>query len=470
MGEPGAGAAGVAGVAAYVAGLRRTLSAKGVLAGLNIVLPAAAGVVLAAAGLQCVVRAAEVPGAAALHSAATMHSAADDPASVAAPLTTAEHLRSSAWWPTRSADDLHAYAGSQSCAKCHTGIAETQATSQMAHTLSHGGRSTVLPTVAGKPWSLGRFVYTVLPGADGGWTMHVKDGAAVREAQLEWSFGSGEVGQSYLWQSDRRYVESRFNYFAHLGGFAPTPGRLHGAPLDLAMAAGRPVEPFEARTCFACHTTALPASEPLQPAAQGVSCEACHGPGARHVEAMQQADGRDVPRAELHIVNGARMSPAAAVDMCGSCHSTPLDVRLMGAAGAQTVRFPAYRLEKSRCWGAAGDARLTCTACHDPHAPLQKADTGYDHACLQCHGGRPAQTAQTSQTAQAAQAAQAKLTAASLQVGGSAHTAPAAGARCPVATSKCVSCHMPKVDLPEMHYAFTDHNIRIVRKGAGFPD
>jgi hypothetical protein len=33
-----------------------------------------------------------------------------------------------------------------------------------------------------------------------------------------------------------------------------------------------------------------------------------------------------------------------------------------------------------------------------------------------------------------------------------------------------VSCHMPKVDVPEMHYAFTDHWIRIVRPGETYPD
>jgi formate-dependent nitrite reductase cytochrome c552 subunit len=30
-----------------------------------------------------------------------------------------------------------------------------------------------------------------------------------------------------------------------------------------------------------------------------------------------------------------------------------------------------------------------------------------------------------------------------------------------VATTKCVTCHMPKYDVPEMHYSFTDHLIRI---------
>jgi formate-dependent nitrite reductase cytochrome c552 subunit len=107
-----------------------------------------------------------------------------------------------------------------------------------------------------------------------------------------------------------------------------------------------------------------------------------------------------------------------------------------------TVRFPAYRLVKSRCWGTNGDARLTCFACHDPHQPLQRDAAAYDVACLRCHANGGA----ASENSRAHQAA------------------------CPVAKSQCTSCHMPKVNIAEMHYDFTDHNIRIVKANAPFPD
>ena len=35
---------------------------------------------------------------------------------------------------------------------------------------------------------------------------------------------------------------------------------------------------------------------------------------------------------------------------------------------------------------------------------------------------------------------------------------------CKVASENCVTCHMPKYEVPEMHFAFTDHLIRVVRK------
>jgi formate-dependent nitrite reductase cytochrome c552 subunit len=38
-----------------------------------------------------------------------------------------------------------------------------------------------------------------------------------------------------------------------------------------------------------------------------------------------------------------------------------------------------------------------------------------------------------------------------------------------VSVGNCVSCHMPKYEVPQSHTIFTDHYIRVVRTGAGFP-
>jgi len=40
---------------------------------------------------------------------------------------------------------------------------------------------------------------------------------------------------------------------------------------------------------------------------------------------------------------------------------------------------------------------------------------------------------------------------------------------CPVSKSKCVTCHMPKIELPGGHYKFSDHRIRIVRPNEPYP-
>ena len=40
---------------------------------------------------------------------------------------------------------------------------------------------------------------------------------------------------------------------------------------------------------------------------------------------------------------------------------------------------------------------------------------------------------------------------------------------CPVERQNCVTCHMPKVELPGAHYKFTDHWIRKVSGDAVYP-
>jgi len=113
----------------------------------------------------------------------------------------------------------------------------------------------------------------------------------------------------------------------------------------------------------------------------------------------------------------------------------------MHVNGSVNVRFQPYRLENSKCWDPT-DQRIACIACHDPHQELVRQTSAYDVKCLACHVNAP----------------QAKPT--------SSHPGPV----CPVARQNCASCHMPKVDLPGAHHAFTDHDIRIVRAGAPYPN
>ena len=41
---------------------------------------------------------------------------------------------------------------------------------------------------------------------------------------------------------------------------------------------------------------------------------------------------------------------------------------------------------------------------------------------------------------------------------------------CKVGTKDCVTCHMPRLELPGAHRAFTDHKIRVVRPGEAYPE
>jgi hypothetical protein len=175
-----------------------------------------------------------------------------------------------------------------------------------------------------------------------------------------------------------------------------------------------------------------------------VSCEACHGAGAEHVAAMKAAKLTGESGGSTDIFNPRSLHPPDSVDFCGACHATTWDVKLSGNKGVSNARSQPYRLEKSKCWGQ-GDPRLTCIGCHDPHKQLQTEPDSYDGTCLSCH----APSAKTESGATANQIA--------------AHA-------CPVATKNCVTCHMPKLEVPEMHHEFTDHKIRIVKPGDQYTD
>jgi hypothetical protein len=205
----------------------------------------------------------------------------------------------------------------------------------------------------------------------------------------------------------------------------------------------RQVPEPEVRRCFGCHTTASDIGDSFNEATliPGVTCEACHGAGLKHAGDMKEfLAGKQA--ATTTIFNSAHLSPSDQVDFCGACHGTWWDVKLSGTKGVSTTRSAPYRLVTSKCWGTKGDARLVCTACHDPHQPLQTEASSYDHACLKCH-----------------------VNDAATQL-----TADHPGKPCPVAKKDCTSCHMPKEYVPEMHDNFTDHRIRIAKAGGSFPE
>ena len=360
----------------------------------------------------------------------------------AAQLSTVEHLAQPGFWPTRinhSADD---FAGSQTCARCHTDIAASQKLTSMARSAAHPGDDDTLRTYPHLTFEQGRFRYEITTTPSGS-TYTASDGERTLSAPLTWAFGAGTVGQSFLYEKDQRWYEARVSFFGSIDGLRFTPGRELQAPHSLEEAMSRSVGNQETMRCFKCHATGVTSEYSVESAKKvflGVSCEACHGPGRKHADANSAEvalTGAVNESADPLIFNPQRLSPADSVDFCGGCHSTAWDVRMSSSEGHATILSPVYRLQNSRCWGK-GDARLTCVACHDPHRPLDRHAESYDSKCLACH---------------------ASSTAAS-----SGHPSDHQERACPVAKDKCTSCHMPKTDVRELHYAVTDHDIR--RPGA----
>jgi hypothetical protein len=353
--------------------------------------------------------------------------------------TTQERVERSGWWPTSGSARRSDYLGSQACGECHSTLVRSQAQHSMARASVAAAKSTLLRDHTQQSFAIEGYEYKVLTDANGSFRYTVSDSQRTISGPLDWAFGAGKVGQSFLSEQNGRFHEIRFSYFDTLHAFGVTPNQSEQSARSLEKAVGRVLSSAEAQMCFACHTTASMSANRFEPAnaMPGVSCEGCHGPGSKHVAAMKAGD---LDAGSAAIVNPRTLKPVDLVDFCGACHITWWDAKRIAAKGVANVRFQPYRLEGSRCWGN-GDERLTCTACHNPHLPLVREARAYDSRCVACHahseGSKPA-------------AARANV--------------------CPVAKQDCVTCHMPKYEVPDMHYKYTDHRIRIVKAGEPFPD
>jgi len=270
----------------------------------------------------------------------------------------------------------------------------------------------------------------------------VSDDSSSVTADLLWALGVGHMGQTYIYERNGSFYESQLSFYSSIQGLNITPEHSLATPANIEDAAGRRLAPAETQRCFGCHTTASIGKNQFDPKAAvlGVTCEACHGPGANHAAAMKS--GMQEQGGQM-IASLSRMDPIDSVDFCGACHRTWQDVVGGGfvGIGVYNVRFAPYRLENSKCWGR-GDVRLTCVACHDPHQPLERDSAAYDSRCLQCH----------------------------VNQSGAKTTASHPGPACRVSTKNCTTCHMPKIETPIQHSIFTDHWIRIVRPGKPYPD
>lgn len=363
------------------------------------------------------------------------------------PDTTDDRVTGQGWWPTKSPASTAGYVGSSVCAECHSAIAATQSESEMAKAafrLSGGA--------AGQPapgdFESGPYAYRFIPsGTPPGYSLEVTSEGHSISNPVIWTMGLGVHGQTYVLDHGGEMYESQASSFSFIHGLGLTPGHKPAEEGSLENALGIPLKGGEAVRCFACHTTASSANSRLDTAGAvpGVHCEACHGPGLDHVNAMKAGQSGAVRPA---ILNPVFLSPTSSIDFCGACHRTTMDVVLKEPEpGAYTIRFQPYRLEESRCWKATKDARLACTECHDPHAPLVRDAHFYDQKCLSCHSPGKA----------ASHGASAGVRAATPKV-------------CPRASANCTNCHMPRSDVPEMHSTFVDHFIRIVRPGAPVPN
>ncbi|MFZ0285469.1 MAG: multiheme c-type cytochrome [Terriglobales bacterium] len=354
-------------------------------------------------------------------------------------MATEDRVQLAGWWPTKGTASRDEFLGAAACAECHASKFRTQIQTPMAHAALRPADGEALRAHDQMPFSLPPFTYQISRQPDGS-LYSVSDGKQTISVPISWAFGLGEAGQTYILERNGTFYESRVSYYPALNGLdlTPTDSPAAASTPTLEDALGRRMLYVgETQRCFSCHTTASTTNSRFDPGhlIPGVTCEACHGPGAKHVAAMK---ANKMKTGLKTILDPGQLNPVDQVDFCGACHRSYVDVVLSKTLGIRNLRFQPYRLERSQCWIKSNNG-ITCLNCHNPHEPRVRDLASYDDRCLACHHaagpdrGHPAKV-------------------------------------CSVSTNNCVSCHMPKYDVPGVHAKFTDHFIRVVRKGEGYVD
>ncbi len=167
--------------------------------------------------------------------------------------------------------------------------------------------------------------------------------------------------------------------------------------------------------CAACHSTDLRKGYDVEAdtydttwAEIDVGCQACHGPGGRHVALAREAGGvrGAAPSGGWGLVAPfSAGDPAAELEACAPCHSRREQLTPVAAHGgpllddylparlAEGLYHPDGQiLDEVYVYGSFVQSRMhaagvRCSDCHDPHRLTLRADG--NAVCTRCHRERP---------------------------------------------------------------------------------
>jgi tetratricopeptide (TPR) repeat protein len=351
------------------------------------------------------------------------------------------------------------FVGSERCRACHPKAYDGWKSSNHAKAMQAARDGTVLGDFGGasfqhrgKAWRFFRQGEKYMVHAEG------PDGA-MRDYEVAYTFGV-EPLQQYLvafpggrLQALSAAWDTRAKRWFHVnpGPDAPPGDWLHWT---------RPGQGWNAM-CADCHSTAVrkrydPEKDEYQTTWSEimVGCEACHGPGSRHVAwADQPSTGRPPVENAALVTRTSRLAAPALVALCAPCHARRAQFADQGIPGGELLDryLPALLapgtfhpdgqiLDEDFEWHSFTQSKMHangvgCGDCHDVHSGERRAEG--NALCTRCHRA-DTYDAKTHHFHQREWKGK-----------------PSEGAA-------CVSCHMPGQRFMVIHFR-RDHSIRVPR-------
>jgi Tfp pilus assembly protein PilF len=317
---------------------------------------------------------------------------------------------------------LLGYADDAACANCHSDVAKTYQHVGMARSFYRPRADVLIENFDAPPFfhERSRQYFEMRRRGDALVFRRYQlgaDGAPIHvfEQRVDWILGSGNHARTYL-------------YATPGGELYQLPVAWYSQTREWRMAPGYDRADHEGvlrrvrYECMFCHNAySASREEPLSywrsqafPArlSEGIGCQRCHGPGAKHVQ-LASANG-DRGTIRKSILNPARIGTRLRNDICYECHMQPtviisgmrkfsrdmqsfrpgqslddyahrldIDEEAMPRADRFEINHHPYRLEQSKCFTESA-GQLSCLTCHNPHRKVSDA-AHYRKACMSCH-------------------------------------------------------------------------------------